>query len=163
MFSISKYARGLPSLLDLKERGSGPREFADQVVGTVDVKDLYLLTGRETLTSNSNLAPAVDTNFYPGANSFSVPLGEMWYVWEYSVQCNAGAGAALDFAACALFDNSTSVVLSPYVQAAATQVRRTYLPKPFWLPPGGVLAFTVAAVTLAPSVTGQVVVTRLKV
>ena len=163
MFSISKYAKGLPSLLEFKERGSGPRDFADQVVGTVDLGPLYLLQNRETLQSGVNAAPTAGTNFYPAPETLSVPVGEIWFVHEYSVIGTAGAGAALDFAAGALFDNSTSVNLSPYVQAAATQSRRTYLPKPFWLPAGGVLIFSVASVTLAPTVSAQAVITRLRV
>jgi len=164
MFSISKYARGLPDLLGLKERGSGPRDFSEQVVGTVNMTELYLLQNRETILSGNNAAPIVGSNFFAAPNDLLVPANELWYCWHYSVSSTPGAGAAIDMAPILLGDGSAnSVNLGFYIAAAATQQARTFMTYPFWAGPGSQLGFTVRSVTLAPTVNANLVFTRLRV
>jgi hypothetical protein len=160
-FGISKYAKALPSLLGLKERGQGPREFSDQVVGVIDLTVAYLLDGRELITTTVNVAPAVGSNGYPTA--MAVPAGESWFVWAYSVSSAPGAGAAIDMAAsCGLDGLPYSAPVSNYVSAAATQAVKTPPIVPFFAPAGTSFEFLVRSVTLAPSVTGQICITRLR-
>jgi len=160
---ISKYARGLPALLDLKERGTGPHQFSDQVVGVVDLTQLYLLQNRQTIQSDPVAVPAVGSNQFAAPGDFVVPAGEMWYVWEYSVTAEPGAAEAAAVAALAALDDTASVVVSPYVSAAANEQVRTHLNRPLWLSPGGVLGVSAALITGAPVLTGQAVVTKLKI
>jgi hypothetical protein len=160
MFEISKYCRALPSLLDLKERGKGPSQFSEQVVGTVQLNDLYLLQGRETINTTTQAAPAVGANGF--STPFVVPPGEIWYVWEYAVSTTAGAGAAIDMQPSLLFDNTANLPVGPFVAAAATQAIRAGMDRTRWATPGTEFSFVVRSVTLAPTVIGAVVVTKLR-
>jgi hypothetical protein len=160
-FAISKYARGLPSLLDLKERGMGPREFSEQVVGTIDLTPLYLLQGRETLSLSPQAAPAVGQNSWGVA--VIVPANEIWYVWQYSAAASPGAGAAIELTSSANFDGTAGFALGPIDGASATQHVRTRIQAPIIATPGTEFTFLVRSVTLAPLVSGAIQVTKLRV
>lgn len=158
-FSISKYARALPSLLDLKEKGMGPREFADQVVGTVELRDNYLLQERQTLLTAAVATPVV------GFNAFTtvVPANEIWFVWEYWVASVTAVGEAVTIAPACLFDGVSSAPLNQMAAAAASSGVWNPSTHPFWATPGSTLGFLCAAVTLAPDVQGGLLVTKLRV
>jgi len=161
MFNISKYAKALPSLLGLKERGQGPRTFSETIVGTINAEQLYLLENRELVVSTSNLAPVVGSNSYP--TPLTVPAGEVWYVWAYAVTCQLGAGEAIDMAASVGLDGlGFSAALTGYVAGAATNHIKTGPIAPFYAPSGTAFEFLVRSITLAPDVTGQLCITRLK-
>jgi hypothetical protein len=161
MFEISKYCRALPSLLDLKQRGKGPSQFSEQVVGTVALEELYLLQGRETFNTSTQPAPAV------GANGFStamvVPANEIWFVWEYAVSTTPGAGAAIEMQPALLYDNTANLPVGAFVAAAATQAIRAGMDRTRWATPGTEFSFVVKSVTLAPVVIGALVVTKLRI
>jgi hypothetical protein len=162
-FDISKYAKGLPSLLGFKERGRGPPVFADNVVGIADVRDLYLLNDRVLETSAVNVAPAVGSNSYP--TPFLVPAGELWYVWSYACVANAGAGGQLTFCAGVKLDGlNFSAPLTLFISVPATQSIRTGpLVRPFWAGPGTEFTFIVQTVAATPDITGLAIVSKLKV
>jgi hypothetical protein len=163
-FEIGKYCRALPSVLSLKVRGQGPRLLSDTVTGILDLSPLYLLEGRETLQSSAQAAPAVGSNFFPAPVDLLVPSGELWYVWHYSLFVTAGAGAAIDMAPLAVMDGSaSSVALGNYVTAAATQNARGIMIAPVWALPGTQFGFATRSVTLTPSITANMVLTRLRV
>lgn len=156
------YPRGLASLLNLKEGGRTPGLLSEEISGVLDLTTAYLLTLLEYEASNlSQAAPVVGLNDW--SPQFTVPTGQLWYVWGYTVAAAPGAGAAIDLAACAKFGgNNLTVALTEYANAAAAQeVRRSA--RDFWLPPGSVLGFLVRSVTAAPTVTGGLVITRLRV
>ena len=163
-FEIGKYCRALPSVLSLKVRGQGPKLLTDYVSGTLDLSPLYLLEGRETLQSSAQAAPAVGSNFFPPPVDLVVPAGELWYVWHYSLFVTAGAGAAIDMCPLAVIDGSpSSVALGNYVNAAATQNARGIMIEKVWAGPGTQFGFATRSVTLTPSITANMVLTRLKV
>jgi hypothetical protein len=161
MFNIGKYARGLPSILTLRERGSGPRTFAEEVQGTMDLTPLYLLENRETLDFGPTGALIVS------ANSLTVPVfvppGELWYVWHYEAICAPGAGAAASVAPGVIFDGTVGIALGPYVDAAATGDVRAPSYGPFWAAAGSQIVVLCRSVTLAPTAKAAGVFTRLKV
>jgi hypothetical protein len=161
MFAIGKYARALPSLLDLKERGKGPNQFSEQVVGTVDLTQLYLLQGRETINTVNNAAPAVGQNSW--GTPLLVPANEVWFVHHYLATSQVGAGAAVDLATSMNPDGTAGFMLGDYVAGAATQNVRARASLPFIATPGTELTFLVRSVTLAPSIAGALLVTKLKV
>lgn len=160
-FAIGKYARALPSLLDLKERGQGPGEFSEQVVGTIDLVQLYLLQGRETNNTVNQAAPVVGQNSW-GTPLF-VPANEVWYVHQYFCTSQVGAGAAVDLCPSMNPDGTAGFPLGPYVAGAATQNVRAGMNAPFIATPGTELTFCVRSVTLAPSIAGALLVTKLRV
>ncbi len=159
-FSISKYARALPSLLDLKEKGQGPREFADQVVGTVKLDELYLLQGRETF-----LTAAVATPTVAAFNAFTtvVPANEIWFVWKFWVASVTAAGEAVTIMPAVLFDGISAAPLAPPQAAAASSGVWVAAVDTFWATPGSTFGFLCTAATLAPDVQGGVLVTKLRV
>lgn len=160
-YGISKYAKALTSVLGLKERGQGPRDFSETIVGTIDVSSLYLLEDRQLILTTANVAPAVGSNGFP--IPVAVPPGEIWFVWSYSVVCTLGAGAAIDMASSTGLDGLPySAPLTPYVAGSATQAIKTGPIVPYFAAAGTSFEFLVRSVTLAPSVSGQIVITRLR-
>jgi hypothetical protein len=161
MFSISKYARALPALLDLKERGSGPRSFSDQVVGTISMDALYLLQGRETFNPTNQTVISVGANAW-GA-TLTVPPGEIWFVWEYSVASSPGAGAAVTLCPSLSYDGVGNIPLCQFQSAAANEVVRNAMVGTRWATPGTEFSFIVKAQTLSPTVSGSIQVTKLRI
>jgi len=159
-FNIGKYARALPSLLDLRERGMGPREFSEQVVGTVELTQLYLLQNRETVVSVATVALVVGANF--PATPLVVPAGEIWFVHLMNTTVAPGAGAQADIAPAVVFDGTTTMVVGGFVNAAATQQARAFSNASFVATPGSSFGLIVRSVTLAPVADVSLLVTKLK-
>lgn len=159
-FEISKYAKGMPSILGLKERGLGLPAMADQLVSVFDARDLYLLDQRE-FAAFTNVSPT------GGPLAFSdgiVPAGELWYVWNFQIGCQPGAGVAITMAPAIYFDaNPNASVVGDFIDVPANQNAQAVTRRPHWCGPGTRFAVYAKTVTLAPSVSGGVVVTRLKV
>jgi hypothetical protein len=160
MFEISKYCRGLPALLDLKVRGEGPKNMAADIVGVLDLTTNYLLQGRESVFVGT-VAPAV-----VGGNSFPtlVPANELWYVWEYFVNCAPGAGAAIDLAPSLIYDGVATIncPVGPYWSGAAAGYVEAPMTGTRWATPGTTFAFICRSVTLTPTVQAGAVVTKLR-
>jgi hypothetical protein len=157
-FSISKYARGLTSLLDLKERGQGPRLFDDVVQGNVDLTQMYLLQGREGIFSSPIGAPVLGLN----TTNLIVPANELWYVHWMNATAVAGAGAAIDLAPGVVMDVNLTMQIGPYTAVAAGQQGRAVAQAPFLATPGCVFCFLARSVVLAPTCDISVFITRLK-
>lgn len=162
---IAKLPRGLTSLLSLRDQGATPRLLADQVVQTLDSRDLFLLDTRVLIDVAHQLAPAI------GYNQFTVPIvvpaGELWYCWHYFVSASVAAAEAIQL--CAAFQPDglpIGVPLSPlYPPATAAAGAREIRVggSNFWAGPGTIFGFHVETITGAPSVDGGLVVTKLKV
>lgn len=161
MFNVGKYARALPSLLTLRERGSGPREFSEVVQGTLDLRELYLLEGRETVSSAATGALVVGVNF--PATALVVPAGELWFVHLMNTTVAPGAGAQADIAPAVVFDGTTTMIVGNFVNAAATQQARAYSNGPFVATPGSQFGLIVRSVTLAPVADVSLLVTKLRI
>lgn len=159
-FDISRYARGLPSLLDLKQRGEGLHFLADQLVATLDVRALYLLQNRETIICGTNAAPTVGALSY--STPFTVPQNELWYVWEYFVTATVGAGEAITLQPGMTFDGIASAPMGPSAAGAANTSLWVPSAKEFWATPGSEFKLMVSALTLTPPLSGAVVVSKLR-
>jgi hypothetical protein len=158
-FDISKYAKGLPAILGLKERGRGIPVLSDILNATADIRDLYLLEGRETVNLTNIAAPAVGLNVFPEI----VPVGELWYIWSLAIAATPGAGAAIDMTVSAFLENLGTWNPREFVAAAATQHIRQTTVLPFWAGPGSTFGAAVRSVTLAPPISGSIVATKLRV
>lgn len=160
-FSISKYARGLPSILDLKERGLGPRSLNEEIQGIVDVGPLYLLQGRVTETTAFNAA--LGLGFIQFTTPYVVPAGELWYVWEYSLGTTLAAGEAITCCPAIRYDGVAAVPLA--VSRAGVANTQMYIPatKPFWATPGSQFGLLVESFTLAPATAASALVTKLRI
>lgn len=159
-FEISKYSKGLPSLLGLKERGRGIPFLADQVSGTMDMRDLYLLDQREA-QALTNIVGVVT-----GLNTFvdQIPPGEMWYIWAFSIAATIGAGAAITAAPLVFFDGlPIPCTIGDYVPAVATESFHARSAYPFWAGPGTKFGMIARSQTANPTIGGLVVFSRLKV
>lgn len=158
----TSYPRGLTSLMGFKERARNPQLVSEEVQPVVDTTIGYLLTLQEYVaTFLSQAAPVVGLNDW--STQYTVPSGELWYVWGYTVNSAPGAGQAIDLAASIKYaGNTLTVAMTEYAAATANQeVRRSA--RDFWLPPGSVMGFLVRSLTGAPMVTGGLMITRLRV
>lgn len=168
-FSIARFARGLPALLAISEGGAGPRFLADTVAPVIDLSDLYLIDGRQTIGFNQVAGVAVGRNDFPApATGFAdgvVPPGELWYVWQFGLQAAPGAGAAIEFAPGVFLDGQSVIgfACGPYAAGGAVSDVRNTCPAPFWAGPGSRLFALVKSVTGAVTVSGAAVVTRLRI
>lgn len=160
--TISQYARGLPSLLNLQAGGVGPRELAETIAPSLDLRELLLLNNRvsEPITGQPN--PVVGSNDW--GTVLRVPAGELWYVWHYFVASGPGAGEAIDLAPAVDLDQTAFLApVGDYVAATANQNGRAYMRMPLWAGPGSRFGFVVRSLTLQPDVAGALVVTKLRV
>lgn len=159
---VTNLAKGLNSLLALKQGGRGPSVLADTLAPTVELLQPYLLNLREYQSFGSQTLPVVGTNNY--ATTQVVPAGELWYVWAYLISASPGAGEACDFAPSVSIDGiPLSVPLVPYVSGSAGQDCRAASTTPFWAGPGTIFQFQCRSLTLQPDVFGAAIVTKLKV
>jgi hypothetical protein len=155
---INNIPAGLLSLLGSKGAGGYPHDLADAVVSTINVFDLYAAINREALTS-AVVAAAVGSIFYPDLN---VPGGQIWYVEEYQVCCNVGAGAAIDFAPAYVYNAvGPNSVVGVYQAGAATQNVRAPMNRPRFWGPGTNPGAHVRSQTLAPNTFATILFTRL--
>jgi hypothetical protein len=160
-FELSKYAKGLPSLLGLKQRGIGIPYLADSAVGIIDVRDLYLLNDRELVPFTSVAAAVVGPNDFPGA---VVPAGEEWYVWYLQCGAQPGAGASITIAPAMHLDGATNATtIGDYLSVAANENAQAVTRTPFWAGPGTTFSVYVKNIVLANAVSGAALITRLRV
>lgn len=161
-FEVGKLSRGLASLLNLKERGRTPGVLADQIVQTIEGRDLFLLDSREFTGFFTNAAPATGFNFF--TTRMAVPPGELWFVWHYIVVATTGAGVTVDLCPAINLDGvGAGAVIGDYQAAAASQSIRLGNMTPFWAGPGSDFGFVVRSLAGAPSIQGGAVITRLKI
>lgn len=160
---ITRLPTGLLSLLGLKSGGITPQDVASQLVGVIDLTQLYLLNDRENVATGTIAALAVGANFYVAATA--VPAGQLWYVWDYMVSVSAGAGAAADIAAGITYDGTSSgMLLGDYVSVAANQsVRARCNPRGFWAGAGSEFFVHCRSQTLTPAANGAIIITRLRI
>jgi hypothetical protein len=161
-FEISKYAKGLSAILGLKERGVGIPLLAEQAVGVSDVRDLFLLNDRELVPFGSVVAAAVGNNTFP--SGALVPSGELWYVWNFNVGSQPGAGASITVAPALFVDGAAVIsVVGDFLAIAANENAQTFVRSPFWAGPGTQFAAVAKNQVLAPGISGQAIITRLRV
>lgn len=164
MSTILKYPKGLMAALGLRTDGRLPQFLAETVAPTVDLRDLYLLDTREFIQATDQPNPVLSANTFPAPSDLTVPSGELWYCWGYTVACSTGAGEAIDLCPSVRYDSTNvAIPVGPYKSAAANQHARAGASEPFWAGPGSVLGFVVASLTLQPDVSAAVVITRLRV
>jgi hypothetical protein len=158
---MSKIPAGLLGFLDIKNEAKYPQALLDQLQPTMELFNWYTEVNQEYVES-TGLAAVVGSN----ATTMVVPAGQLWYVHDYTCVCAAGAGAAIDLAAGVVFFTtpfSNDFVLGPYSAAAANQTVKVRAEKSFFLLAGGLLAFEVRSITLAPTVSAFARITRIRI
>lgn len=125
-FGIGAAPRGLVSLLELADLGAVPRVLVDQVSSTIDLTPFYLTFARETVIQQP---PAVNravvgTYLFP---DLVVPVGELWWVHQYSVNTSplvAGATARIR----PIYQEASGLALAvgPSSSAVAGEALRPY-------------------------------------
>lgn len=156
MGPIQTLPQGLLGLLQLKQQGSNPSQFVDAVQGTFELFDMYAQS-RLLDVSGANAAapspkPAVNVNTAGakgfGANGLIVPQGQIWYVYQYTLQCSLLAAEYIRFAP-VLYPAPGSldiVTLGPDYNDVITARARFALvgnTAPFWATSGASLGFAV--------------------
>jgi hypothetical protein len=155
---ISKYCKGLPGILGLKERGRGLPVLGDALAATFESRDLYLLDTREAQGFGPVVAPIGLTKFV-GA----IPVGELWYVWNFDLFGIFGAGVAVDVAPACNIDGVMPMMTGIYDSFPANSTWHSRSSGPFWAGAGSEFGFFVRTVTGAPTIGALLVVTKIKV
>jgi hypothetical protein len=159
---INQFPTGLLSALGAKVGGHNPLNFGDDVSGTFDLRELYLLSLREQITMAAIAAVNAATGSFaaPGI----VPQGEVWYVWHYSVVTSLLAAANIVLAPSANFVVN-NIAVGPAVSqgGAAATAPEAIAQGPFWLQGGMGLTFRCISLTGAANVAGNALITRLRV
>jgi hypothetical protein len=159
---IQRYPLGLPDFFELKS-GQTPRFLAEQIVPVVELGELYLINDRiSTGVATINVAA-------PGYGTFpelTVPPGQIWYVWAFSVVAAAvlTAGQTVHARSVARLGQSGTIARSPRASATAGEIWNTEAVGPFWLGPGGGLGYCIEGLAAGPIPVGaQCVYTALQV
>lgn len=85
---INRVPAGLLALLDMKARGQNPRELAPQLLGTVELLDLYLSQNRRTDSG------AVSSAISPtNVTTFTVPQDQLWYAYGIGISSSVAVSA----------------------------------------------------------------------
>jgi len=150
---LSNFPKGLLSLLGAQNFGVNVKEFADSIVGTVELADL-LGTSLQLIQSGVFNPIANGNNLPTAANqpNLIVPTGETWKVFAIHSTCVAAAGEAATFAPTVNIGAAT-LYLAPPVAVAASSTRwnpATGLAGPIYVPSGGRFGIAADAVTGVP-------------
>jgi hypothetical protein len=158
---INQIPQGLLSLLSAKGQGNNPGLILDDVNPVLDVRDMYLVALREQVTGGPVAAAVGSVQL----TALTVPAGEVWFVWAYCVVSAPGAGAACTIAPGFLLNSAGSdLALGPYLAIAATESGRAQAnPAPFWLTAGSIPTALVRSQTLAPNITGVMIISRMRI
>ena len=126
---------------------------------TIESAQLYLLQTQESFQMGGVVIAV-------GANEFvsnqTVPPGELWWVWRFFASTTLGAGAAANLAPSVKYSTLNTPV-GRYVSGVATENIRAPADAGFWVQEGATFGCTVQSQTLAPTVQGNVVISRLRV
>lgn len=158
MAAITNPPRGLISIFGLNDFGKVPNDLTQSIVGTFDISELCLLN-RELIVGNVNTGPGIG-----GISITSVPPGELWFVWTFSVRTGAiPAGESLRFTV-GYLQNNAYLVGSPARSGTAGEQVGNYVQGPFWVGPGAGLGMGVEQETgAAKTLTWQAVIVRLRI
>jgi hypothetical protein len=108
---VTQQPQGLIAALGLRDMGATPRELSPTIAPTVDMLPLYLIGQRTSLISANAAVGVGNVNF----TDLVVPIGELWYVHEYSVVANLDATEACTYCAAVNFDGQAYVPTSDYL------------------------------------------------
>ncbi len=159
--NLTKFPKGLTSLFGLRDLGKVPGSLSEELRGSIDVTQFYLLNDRELVTLSGVAALAAGSNNYAEV----VPPGELWYVWSFVVAVDPGAGAAATYRPQIAADGfAFGFPLSdgPYQVATANTFSRVSIDG-FWAPAGTIFSVHCFSQTLAPAALGRAVVTKMRV
>jgi len=160
MENLTLYPAGLTSLLGLRDMGANPRLLSDQLVGVIDLFELYCLTRRETLQIAGQLAVANAQDFTdPNA---VVPPGEVWFVEHYYVRSDVGAASAINLTPTVRFQGLAIPLGTPQF-GSANEFIRPFALRQFLAGPGAVFGYLASTLTAPVTVSGAIVVTRFRV
>lgn len=157
---------GLLGLLQLKQGGRNPNELLETVQATIDLRDWYFQSRTVDATTliggNPSIALTVPGNFVFTANPATVPNGQFWYVFDYTIDALiATAADSLRIAPCWIANNNVAPVqrylLGPdandIVSARANRHLMAKADHGFWLPPGAALGVEAFDVLTGTSIT----------
>lgn len=164
---ITKYPRGLTSLVGLRDLGITPSALSDQLVGTLDVTQWFLLQDTEIIQSGPANITGVGSYFFgPG----TVPPGEAWVVHQYQVTVDPviPAGNSLHVRAAMLWTpTGIPVTIGARVSSTAGEylLAMMNVPQQLILLPGARLGWFVEGMTGVGPIpaTYTAIITRLRV
>lgn len=138
---INRVPAGLLSILDMKARGQNPRSLAEQVIGTVELGQQYLLQNRVWVSGNSAAVNA------PGPfSTITVPSNEYWYINRVLARTGVNLAAATEYRVGVSLQRSnvagavigTAITLDPTLFEVGMRPA-VFTDRPFWASPGDAL------------------------
>lgn len=156
MSIISKFPRGLLSLLGVQNFGENPREFMDELRGTIDVGEQLELDS----TTWSVAAPVALVN---GFNAyFTVPQGEVWKLKHAHAGVTTGVGEAVTYMPAINVENQSFQLAAPRTVAASLNDSSPSIVQNIWLPAGARVGVFASATTGAPLGTAGLIAVRVR-
>ncbi|HET9045165.1 MAG TPA: hypothetical protein VFN70_18550 [Burkholderiales bacterium] len=165
---INRIPPGLLRLLGLQQLGRNPEALTGELVPVIEMREWYLISQLEALTSGPQVPAAGPQNFSQTlAPTLVVPQSEWWYVHQFSAQfTNAAAGPVAGRISATATVNGLAF-RGPVTTVPAIASARTYATLDrWWAPPGTVFQVTCFLDAAAPanlSVDGNVHFTRLPI
>lgn len=158
MSRISAFPQGLLDALGSQNFGENVSELSRVLVPVVDILGQYLVS-KQVLHQIPLFNPANGTN---SAARVDVPAGELWRVHWFSVFGQCDVGESFDFAPMFVQDG-TGMALSRLVSVGASNTAFNPMEvQPFWAPAGTSFRVWAQNVTLAPSASAGLLVSKLR-
>jgi len=147
---------GLLGLLQLKVNGAGISKLGDTCVPSLEMAPWWLRANTVLRTVNTGITvaagpPRAFTAYSP--NDITVPQGQWWYVDDYTVEFQTGAGGAASNLALAWASTASGTIFFGSLEGSRAWCDvmpasdfRLLRAGGFWLPPGARLGFWVDTV-----------------
>lgn len=145
MSVINRAPVGLLGFLGIKNFGRNPETLVPSVSPTWDLQEQYLNNAARFRFVSAAIAGV-------GVQVFeTVPQNEVWYVTNFAVQINTGAGESITYAIVRVSNAALNdVAITDTVTVGASSVGVRQYDRPIILPPGESLGVRVYAVAGAP-------------
>lgn len=159
---ITRAPSGLLDLVGTKTQGQNPSQFSSIAQLTIDGLYSWCLPRMENTVQP--LAPAAGTGIY--GISHTVPTGEAWVIFGYSVKAVCGGADSITGMRSVLFaPDASSIVESSNVTTTLVANGIGHSPLnlfwPQWIPSGYSLGFFCSVIVGAPDLTCTTWITRL--
>jgi hypothetical protein len=155
---IQRYPRGLIDLLGMRATGETPHQLGKDLAPVLEQLDLYLLDRQRQIQTSTTTVSSLGNLLFP---SMTVPSGELWFVYEITLQIPAVAAASSVRAMLAVYRSQTGTNLplgvAPSIDALALQANAigVHFEKPLLMTPAQSIGVFTSFVTGTPGVAYQ--------
>jgi hypothetical protein len=158
---IQRFPRGLIDILGMRATGETPSRLAQETQPQLDLIDLYLLDRQRQFQNSSAVIAANGNVLIPG---MTVPSGELWFLYEATMQVPTIAVATLLQTMLAVYRSQTGtnlpLGLGPSIRTPALEGNAwgIHFEKPLIMSPAQSIGLYTSVCTGAPGVAVQVTI-----